>query len=135
VPDKVQTATLTAEQPVNPTGSKPDAPIITSISARVNVPTPNGTVLDIVPEFHYAAPNGNAIVLHCEIVDTSNTQIHINAAAPINAPPDTQKRGAVVTGGWRCGADQYYVTAKADLMGTDSNRSNTAQYAVHCNGG
>ncbi len=99
MPDKVQTATLTAEQPVNPTGSKPDAPIFTSISTRVNVPVPNGTVLDFVPEFHYVAPNGNAIVLHCEIVYTGNTQIHINAASPIIAPPDAGARPSAASGG------------------------------------
>src|SRR5215471_7951825 len=131
VPDKVPPATLTAEQPVNPAGSKPGAPIITSITARANVMLPNGTTVDIVPEFHYVAPNGNALVLHREIVDTNNTLVRVNNAAPINAPPDAQKRGAVITGGWRCGSSQYYVTMKAFVMDADGNRSNTVQYTIH----
>ena len=135
VPDKIPAATLTAEQPVNPQASKSGAPIITSISARANVPLPNGTVLDIVPEFHYVAPNGNAIVLHREIVESNNTQVRINNAGAINAPGDAQKRGAVITGGWRCGPSQYYVTMKAYIMDADGNHSNTVQYTIHCNGG
>ncbi len=126
--------TLSVVQPVNPVGSKPGAPIIQSVSARL-MRTPAGMVTGLVPDFHYVAPNGNAVVLHREIVDSNNTQIHINPVGPINAPPDAQKRGAVVSGGWRCGSAQYYATMKAYIMDADGNRSNTVQYTVHCNGG
>jgi hypothetical protein len=134
-PDAVAPATLSVEQPVNPKGSRPDAPIIQSISARVNVREANGMVLDIVPDFHFIAPKGNAIVLHREVVDTNASQVHINPVSPIVIPADAQKRGAVISGGWRCNVSPYYVTAKAFIMDADGNRSNEVQYTVHCNGG
>ena len=68
-------------------------------------------------------------------MDSSNAQLRINPVAPINAPPDAQKRGAVVSGGWRCGTAQYYATMKAYVMDADGNRSNEVQYTIHCNGG
>jgi hypothetical protein len=126
--------TLSVVQPVNPVGSKPGAPILQSISARL-MRSPAGVVEQLVPDFHYIAPNGNAVVLHRELVDSSNVQLRINSVAPINAPPDVQKRGAVVSGGWHCGPEQYYATLKAYIMDADGNRSNTVQYTIHCNGG
>jgi hypothetical protein len=33
-------------------------------------------------------------------------------AAPGHGDPNAQRRDAVITGGWRCGASQYYVTTK-----------------------
>ena len=136
IPEKTAPATLTVEQPVNPHGSKPEAPVIQSISARADVRLPNGQMLDIVPDFHFIAPKGNAIVLHREVIDSSApSEVHINPASVITTPPEAQKRGAVVSGGWRCGRQPYYVTAKAVIMDSDGNRSNEVQYTVHCNGG
>src|SRR5580765_7401619 len=46
-------------------GARPgSAPILQSITARVNVHTPRGIIFDLVPDFHFIAPNGNAIVIH-----------------------------------------------------------------------
>jgi hypothetical protein len=136
IPEKVVPATLTVEQPDNPKGSKPDAPIIQSVSARVDVRLPNGQTFDIVPDFHFIAPKGNAIVIHREVVDSNApSQVHINPAGVITTPPEAQKQGAVVSGGWRCGPPQYHVTIKAVIMDSDGNRSNEVKYTVHCNGG
>jgi hypothetical protein len=136
VPDKVQNATLSVEQPDNPKGSKPDAPLIQSVSARADVLLPNGTRLDIVPDFHFIAPKGNAVLLHREVIETSApSSVHINPASVITTPAEAQKRGAVISGGWRCGPSPYYVTAKAFIMDSDGNRSNEVRYTVHCNGG
>jgi hypothetical protein len=136
IPEKVQNATLSVEQPDHPKASKPDAPIIQSVSARADVVMPNGTRLDIVPDFHFVAPKGNAVLLHREVIDSSApSSVHINPASAITTPADAQKRGAVISGGWRCGPQPYYVTAKAYIMDSDGNRSNEVQYTVHCNGG
>jgi hypothetical protein len=136
IPDKVPPATLSVEQPADPKGSKPDAPIIQSISARTDVRLPNGLMFDIVPDFHFVSPKGNAIVIHREVVDSNApAQVHLNPAEVITTPPDAQKRGAVVSGGWRCGPAQYYVTVKAVIMDADGDRSNEVKYTVHCNGG
>ena len=111
------------------------APILQSVSIRTNVSDGLGTV-SVVPDFHFIAPNGNAIVLRRELVDTNGpfaqTQIR---SETINTPAEAQKKGAVISGGWRCGVAQYYVTLRAYIMDADGNRSNSLQYTIHCNGG
>ena len=129
-----QPPTMTAIQPVNPLASKPGGPIIQSISAHI---PDTGTLIKvsrIAPEFHFVAPNGNAVLLHREIVDTNANRSNVTSA-PITIPAEAQKRGAVISGGWRCNVGQYYVTMKAYVLDSDGNRSNTVQYTVHCNGG
>src|SRR5580698_3857707 len=111
------------------------APILQSVTMRTNVSDGVGTV-SVVPDFHFIAPNGNAIVLRRELVDTNGpfaqTQIR---SETINTPAEAQKKGAVLSGGWRCGVAQYYVTLRAYIMDADGNRSNSVQYTIHCNGG
>jgi hypothetical protein len=112
------------------------APILQSVTIRKDVPTGSGGVVSYVPDFHFIAPNGNAIVLRRELVDTNGafaqTQIR---SATINIPAAAQKRGAVISGGWPCGTSQYYVTLRAYIMDADGNRSNSLDYTLHCNGG
>ena len=126
--------TMTAVQPVNPESSKPGGPIIQSITAQ----TPNrGAVVAnvIIPEFHFIAPNGNAVLIHREVVATSANHININPSAAINIPADAQKGGAIFAGGWNCNTNPYYVTLRAWIMDADGNHSNQVQYTIHCNGG
>ena len=115
--------------------SSSNAPVLDEITARYYVQA-QGRVIDVVPDFHFHAANGNAIVLHRELVATngafSQTQI---ANATINIPPAGQKGGAVISGGWRCGVPVYYVTMRAVVMDSDGNRSNSLTYTIHCNGG
>ncbi|MDR3528447.1 MAG: hypothetical protein P4L57_14340 [Rhizomicrobium sp.] len=116
--------------------SSKDAPVLEAITTRYSVRAPNGVVLDAIPDFHFHAPNGNAIVLRRELIATNGafaqTQI---ANATINIPPAGQKGGAVVSGGWRCGTGIYYVTMRAFILDADGNRSNSLTYTIHCNGG
>jgi hypothetical protein len=92
--------------------------------------------LDVVPDFHFVAPNGNAIVIHRELVDTSGAIAQTQLRdATINIPAAAQKKGAVISGGWRCGTQQYYVTIRAFIIDSDGNRSNPMEYTIHCNGG
>ena len=136
IPDKIQNATLSVEQPDNPKASKPDAPLIQSISARADVVMPNGVRFDLIPDFHFVAPKGNAVLLHREVVDSSApSTVHFNPASPITTPVEAQKHGAIISGGWRCGPQAYYMTIKAFIMDSDGNRSNEVRYTVHCNGG
>jgi hypothetical protein len=121
-----------------PTSNRADtgaAPILQSVTMRTNVSDGIGTV-SVVPDFHFIAPNGNAIVLRRELVDTNGpfaqTQIR---SETINTPAAAQKTGAVLSGGWRCGVAQYYITLRAYIMDADGNRSNSVQYTIHCNGG
>jgi len=105
------------------------------MSARLGASVLNVTTETIIPEFHFVAPNGNAVLLHREIVNTDANNRKVNPSEAINIPADAQKTGAIVTGGWTCMAAQYYVTMKAYILATDGGRSNTVQYTVHCNGG
>ncbi len=112
------------------------APVLQSITWRGMVRTPSGAIVDVVPDFHFQAPNGNAVMLRRELVDTdgafAQTQI---AGATINTPAAAQKKGAVLSGGWRCGVSQYYITLRAYILDADGNRSNALRYTIHCNGG
>lgn len=135
MPDTASPPMLTVEQPDNPKGSTPDAPVLQSISARVKVQAPNGLVIDIVPDFHFIAPKGNAVLLHRELVESSLSNLSINSGEPINVSPELQKRGAVFSGGWRCRPTPYYVRLKVYILDADGGRSNTVQYTIHCNGG
>jgi hypothetical protein len=128
-------APITAPPPIPNRAGTNAAPILQSVTMRTNVSDGVGTV-SVVPDFHFVAPNGNAIVLRRELVDTNGpfaqTQIR---SETINTPAEAQKKGAVLSGGWRCGVAQYYVTLRAYIMDADGNRSNTVQYTIHCNGG
>jgi hypothetical protein len=132
---KNQPPAMTAIQPVNPVSSKPGGPIIQAISAHIPDSSPLIKLNTIAPEFHFIAPNGNAVLLHREMVTTSANNIHLNASEVINIPADAQKAGAVISGGWNCNTNPYYATMRAWIMDLDGNRSNEVQYTIHCNGG
>ena len=125
--------TAAAEIPAAPGPS--GAPVLLSVSARKNVRA-GINIMDLVPDFRFIAPRGNAIMLRRELVDTSGafaqTQIQ---SATINIPAEAQKKGAVISGGWRCGTQVYFVTLRAFLIDSDGNRSNVITYTIHCNGG
>lgn len=132
-PARFEVITPASEIPVAP----PDngGPWLQSVTARKNVKG-GLRAFDLVPDFHFVAPHGNAVVLRRELVDTSGaiaqTQI---ANATINIPAQAQQRGATISGGWRCGTQVYYVTLRASVMDADGNRSNAITYTLHCNGG
>ena len=137
-PEPTVPPTITAEQPTNPVSSKPGGPVLLSISVRMGpqiaIITPQPPQM-IIPEFHFIAPNGNAVLLHRDLVETSANDFHLNPATAINVPADAQKRGAVISGGLTCGQGQFYATISAYIMDADGNRSNSVKYTLHCNGG
>ena len=139
-PEPTVPPTLTVEQPTNPVASKSGGPILVSMSVRLGpAPAPalitNAVPQTIIPEFHFVAPNGNAVLLHRDLVETSSNNFHLNPAIAINIPADAQKRGAVITGGLTCGQSPFYATMSAYIMDADGNRSNSVKYTLHCNGG
>jgi hypothetical protein len=134
-PEPTVPPSLTVEQPANPTASAPGGPLLLSISDRLGPQFGGSTTETIIPEFHFIAPNGNAVLLHRDLVETNANNFHLNPATPINVPADAQKRGAVIPGGWTCNAGQYYATVRAYILADDGSRSNSVQYTVHCNGG
>jgi len=138
IPEAPVAPTITAEQPTNPVSSKPGGPLLVSISVRlgpqIGLLTPQ-TPQMIIPEFHFIAPNGNAVLLHRDLVETSSNSFHLSPATAINVPADAQKRGAVITGGLTCGQSSFYATMSAYVMDADGNKSNSVKYTLHCNGG
>ena len=125
--------TMTAIQPVSPMSSKLGGPVIQSITAYL--PLRGSPANLIVPQIHFIAPNGNAVLLHRELVATSANNISYNQSSPINIPADAQKQGAVFGATWNCNVNPYYATMRVWIMDSDGNRSNDVQYTVHCNGG
>ena len=134
-PEPYVAPSLTVEQPTNPVASAPGGPILLSISARLGPEILSVKTQTIVPEFHFIAPNGNAVLLHRDLVETNANDAHLNPATPINVPADAQKQGAVISGGWNCKAGPYRTTVRAYILASDGSRSNSVQYTVHCNGG
>jgi hypothetical protein len=137
-PEQPVAPSFTAEQPTNPVSSKPGGPLIVSVS--VSLPPQGGLLAPqiprmIIPEFHFIAPNGNAIVLHSDLVETNANSFHLTPSVAINVPADAQKRGAVITHGMTCGPTPFYATMTAYIMDADGNRSNSVKYTLHCNGG
>jgi len=116
--------------------SSDKSPIIQDLTARYKVKRPNGMIVDVIPDFHFMAPGGNAIVIHRILVETSGAiaQTQLRDAA-IAIPAEAQKRGAVESGGWTCGTSIYYATLRAFILDSDGNKSNTVEYTIHCNGG
>ena len=109
---------------------------ITVALVRTNVRAANGRIIDVVPDFHFTAPNGNAIIIHRELVDTNGAVSQTNIQdGTIRIPAEAQKKGAEQSGGWTCGKNVYYVTLRAFVMDSDGNRSNPVEYTIHCNGG
>lgn len=135
VPEADTPPTLSVEQPKNPVSSKPGGPVLLSVSVRLGPTALNMVPKTIIPEFHFVAPGGNAVLLHRDMVETSANNFHLNPATAINVPAEVQKKGAVISGGWSCNQGQYYATVSAYIMDADGTRSNTVRYTVHCNGG
>lgn len=137
-PEPAAAPAITVEQPTNPVSSKPGGPVILSMSVRLGpqisiiAPQPRAT---IIPEFHFLAPGGNAVLLHRDLVETSANDFHLNPATAINIPAEAQKHGAVISGGLTCGQSRFYATISAYIMDADGTRSNSIKYTLHCNGG
>jgi len=98
----------------------PGAPVLTSITALYDRRTSNGTHVDVMPQFHFVAPNGNAVLPHRELKETDW------------AITAQQRAGATISGGWPCGPGRYHVTLGAFLEDARSNRGNAIQYTIHC---
>lgn len=118
-----------------PAGNKPAAgtPVLKSITARYDVVMRNGRRVDVMPEFHFVAPRGNAVLLRRTMVETDSaiTATEIRSA-PVKIPAAQQMAGATITGGWPCGPGRYHVTLRAWLEDANGNKGNALQYTIHC---
>ncbi len=106
------------------------------LSIRANVGNANAPYYSFVPDFHFIAPNGNAAVLHRELVATTGRYDKtLVDNEVINIPAAAQREGAMISGGWRCGSARYSVTIRAYVIDTEGDHSNSIDYTFHCNGG
>ena len=123
---------LSVDGPAGKPG-KPGTPVLKSITAVYDATTSNGMRVDVMPQFHFIAPNGDAVLLRRELVETDSaiTQAGIRNA-PIAIAPAEQRTGAVIKGGWPCGPGRYHVTLRAFLEDARGNRGNAIQYTIHC---
>ncbi len=133
-PEPTLLPTLTVEQPTNPASSAPGGPILVSIGVRLGPSMSNDPPQTIIPVFHFVAPNGNAVLLHRDLIETNLNGFRENPYAMINVLPDVQKKGAIILGGYVC-RGRYYLIQSAYIMDADGNRSNSVRYTIHCNGG
>jgi hypothetical protein len=134
-PDMGGRTFLSVEGPTGKPGKpgKPGTPVLKSVTALYDTTMRNGMHVDVMPQFHFIAPNGNAVLLHRELVETDSaiTQAGIRNAQ-IAIPPALQRAGATVSGGWPCGPGRYHVTLRAFLEDARGNRGNAIQYTIHC---
>ena len=87
----------------------------------------------VIPQFHFHDADGDVIFLQREIVETDGP--HEKAQGTnVNLPPAMQQRGAIIAGGWSCGANHYHATLRAYLLDRAGHCSNAMTYTIHCNG-
>ena len=131
-PDMRGRTFLSVEGPTGKPG-KAGAPVLKSITAIYDAKLRNGMHVDVMPQFHFVAPNGNAVRLHRELVETDSaiTQADIQSA-PVDIAPALQRAGATIKGGWPCGPGRYHVTLRAYLEDAAGNHGNAIQYTIHC---
>jgi hypothetical protein len=123
---------LSVEGPVGKP-AKTGTPMLKSITALYDTTMRNGVHVDVMPQFHFIAANGDAVLLHRELVETDSAITPAGIRnAPIAIPPAQQRAGAIISGGWPCGPGRYHVTLRAFLEDARGNRGNAIQYTIHC---
>jgi hypothetical protein len=123
---------LSVDGPAGPK-PKPGTPHLDAITAEYDVMMKNGMKVDIMPEFHFRAPKGNAVILHRELVETDSAMTANGIRnARIAIPAVRQMAGSTIKGGWPCGPGRYHVTLQAWLEDAQGNRGNTLKYTIHC---
>jgi len=111
---------------------KGQPPVIESVNLRVVTMR----YMTVYPDFAFHDPDGDVWFIRRMLVATDlKRPLNINLDGLINILPDTQKQGAVYTGGWDCGPEKYYATLRAYMVDHAGNVSNTVEYTIHCNGG
>jgi hypothetical protein len=107
------------------------APIIYSVTLRKELER-----YEVVyPEFHFQDSNGSVRFIHREVVATNAPKAFDVKDGVISISAEQQKKGATFTGGWRCGAESYFVTLRAYMLTVSGQKSNEVEYTIHCNGG
>lgn len=118
-----------------PTGkpARPGTPVLQSITAAYDITGRTGVHFDVMPQFHFRSPEGNAVMLHRELVETDSaiSQDGIRSA-PVRIAGAQQRSGATIKGGWVCGPGRYHVTLRAYLIDARGNPGNALQYTIHC---
>ena len=91
--DDMNAPRMTLDTPNVIPPQSPNAPVLFDITWRKSVSNGRGLIFDVVPDFHFSAPNGNAIIVHRELVDTSGpiSQTQLRDAT-INIPAAAQKK-------------------------------------------
>ncbi|SRR5579859_3284715 len=106
-------------------------PVIDQVTYRTTDQNNNPV---IYPELHFRSSDGNVVAIHRELVSNDSPKALLNyiSDSPVAVSPDQQKKGAVYSGGWQCGADRYRAQLRAYLIDTNHNHSNTVDYSIDC---
>jgi len=101
-------------------------PTIDSVSLR-----PTGPV--VYADLHFHAPDGNVVAIHRDILSSDAAQpMHVLSDTRVDADPDQQKKGALYTDRYPCGAERYHAVIRAYLIDSNHNHSNTLDYQINC---
>jgi hypothetical protein len=101
-------------------------PSIDSVELR-----PTGPV--VYADLHYHSADGNVVAIHRDIVSSDAAEpLHVLSDTRVDADPELQKKGALFTDRYPCGADHYHAVIRAYLIDSNHNHSNTLDYQINC---
>jgi hypothetical protein len=101
-------------------------PAIDSVDLR-----PTGPV--VYADLHFHAPDGNVVAIHRDILSSDAVQpMHVLSDTRVDSDIDVQKKGAVFTDRYPCGAERYHAVIRAYLIDSNHNHSNTLDYQINC---
>ncbi len=102
------------------------APAIDSVVLR-----PTGPV--VYADLHFHSPDGNVVAIHRDILSSDATQpLHVLSDTRVDSDAELQKKGAVFTDRYPCGADHYHAVIRAYLIDSNHNHSNPTDYQINC---
>jgi hypothetical protein len=103
-------------------------PVIQNIMERERY---RGGELILYKDIYFVDEGGNADLVMYDLTYTDFKGISVDND-PISSTPEDQKRGAVVTGTWRCGARKYTVILRARIHDTADNYSEPEDIEFIC---
>ena len=135
-PPKIPVLRLTSEeQTASDASSGAGAPLLEWIKGRSSVVTPDGAIVESVPDFRVTAPKGN-LVMRREMVESDGAFGLTQAASyALDISAEAHPDGVLPSGGWVCGSSKYFITLRTYVIDANGRHSNALRYTIHCNGG
>ena len=106
-------------------------PIIKSVNQR-REPSNDGLV--IFQDISFIDKDGDVNRVDYELVSATASDLQAEGAT-VDISSAVQRAGAVITGAWGCGNENYEVTLRVTLSDKAGNRSSPVEYTMTCGAG